>query len=193
MTRTFIALELNEALQRHLSGHIRSMARELPSLRWVNPTEIHLTLAFLGELSTEQLALAMQATEQAARAIAPFDYRLTHLGSFGSPRSVLWVGIAEPSGRLQQLHRLLNSALEQRAFAVDKRPFSPHLTLSRIKKPLKPEEQAILQQFLDGTLGSISSPPYHVQHLSVMKSDLSSTGARYTCLHNYAFLHTPSS
>lgn len=193
MTRTFIALELNEALQRHLSGLVRSMARELPALRWVNPAEIHLTLAFLGELSEEQLALSMQATERAARGIAPFDYRLTHLGTFGSPRSVLWVGIDEPSGRLQQLHRLLNSELEQRGFAVDTRPFSPHLTLSRIKKPIKPEEQAILQQFLDGTRGSISSPPYHVQHLSVMKSDLSSTGARYTCLHNYALLHTPSS
>lgn len=186
MTRTFIALELNEALQRHLSGLVRSMARELPSLHWVNPTEIHLTLAFLGELSAEQLVLSMQATELVARGSVPFDYRLTHLGTFGSPRSVLWVGIEEPSGRLQQLHRLLNSALEQRGFALDKRPFSPHLTLSRIKKPLKPEEQAILQQFLDGTRGSISSPPYHVQHLSVMKSDLSRVGARYTCLRNYA-------
>ena len=188
MTRTFIALELNEALQRHLSGHIRSMARELPSLRWVNPTGIHLTLAFLGEVSAEQLTLAMEATEQAARGIAPFDYRLTHLGSFGSPRSVLWVGIEEPSSRLPQLHRLLNSALQQRGFVVDTRPFSPHLTLSRIKKPIKPEEQIILQQFLDGKRGRISSPLYRVQHLSVMKSDLSSAGARYTSLRNYALL-----
>ncbi len=186
MTRTFIALELNEGLQRHLSGYIRSMAQELPALRWVNPAGIHLTLAFLGELSAEQLMLAMQATEQAARGIAPFEYRLTHLGSFGSPRSVLWVGIEEASGRLQQLHHSLNSALEQRGFAVDARPFSPHLTLSRIKKPIKPEEQVILQQFLDGKRSSVTSPLYRVQQLSVMKSELSPAGARYTALHDYA-------
>ena len=50
MTRTFIALEMNEALQRHLSGAIRLVAQALPNVHWVNPEGIHLTLAFLGEL-----------------------------------------------------------------------------------------------------------------------------------------------
>ncbi|HCJ34159.1 MAG TPA: RNA 2',3'-cyclic phosphodiesterase, partial [Ktedonobacter sp.] len=68
MTRTFIALELDESLQRYLGETIRQLAQELhgPALRWVDPAGIHLTLAFLGDLNDEQLAEAMRATERAA-------------------------------------------------------------------------------------------------------------------------------
>lgn len=188
MTRTFIALELDEALQRHLEGVIRQVARQLPALRWVDPAGIHLTLAFLGELSDEQIAEAMNATEVAARNVPPFEYGLTSPGIFGSPRQprVVWIGIDEPSGKLRQLHRALNAELEQRGFAVDTRPFSPHLTLSRVKAPLKPEEQAILQQFLNNKHSNSGSSAYRVKQISVMKSELSREGARYTSLRDYA-------
>src|SRR5947199_1188140 len=114
MTRTFIALESNESLQGHLSGIIRQMASQLSSPRWVDPAGIHLTLAFLGELSDEQLVEAMQAAELAAREVPSFDYRLSQPGVFGSPRQprVIWIGIDEPTGRLLQLHQVLNQELE---------------------------------------------------------------------------------
>jgi RNA 2',3'-cyclic 3'-phosphodiesterase len=189
MTRTFIALELNEALQRHLSEIIREMASALPDLRWVNPAGIHLTLAFLGELDDEQLAQATAATEAAAQQAQPFSYRLTRPGFFGSPRSprVIWMGIEELSGKLNQLHRLLNHELEQRGFEVDKRPFSPHLTLARVKAPLTPDQQQRLQRLLADPQLTRPSPPYHVNALNVMKSELSRSGAKYTPLKNVLF------
>ena len=58
MTRTFIALEMNEDVQHHLAELIRRMAQDLHNLRWVDPSSIHLTLAFLGELDDEQLPAA---------------------------------------------------------------------------------------------------------------------------------------
>jgi 2'-5' RNA ligase len=188
MTRTFIALELNEALQRHLSGMIRQMASALPNLRWVDPAGIHLTLAFLGELTDEQLAGAMQATEVAAQSIAAFDYRLANVGVFGSQRQprVIWVGIEEPSGTLLRLHHVLNRELEQRGFAVDTRPFSPHLTLSRIKTPLSPAEVQTLQRFIDDRHRFAASTAYHVSHINLMKSELSRAGAKYTYLKVYS-------
>ncbi|MBV9713247.1 MAG: hypothetical protein JO011_20280, partial [Ktedonobacteraceae bacterium] len=67
MTRTFIALEMNETLQGQLAKVIRQLAQALPRLNWVNPASIHLTLAFLGELDPARLEQAMQATEAAAR------------------------------------------------------------------------------------------------------------------------------
>jgi len=187
MTRTFIALELDESLQSYLGEIIHRMAQELPTLRWVDPAGIHLTLAFLGELSDEQLVEAMQAAELAARKVPPFGYRLSHPGVFGSPRQprVIWIGIDEPTSRLLQLHQALNRELEQRGFEVDKRPFSPHLTLSRIKAPLKPDEQQRLQRLIAARNVISSSSTYHVHHLSVMKSELSRTGARYTALENF--------
>jgi 2'-5' RNA ligase len=188
MTHIFIALELDEALQRYLRGTIRQVAADLPRFSWVNPSGIHLTLAFLGELSDEQLLQASQAAEAAAQHVAPFDYRLSHLGIFGSPRQprVLWVGIEETSGRLQNLHRALNKELEQQGFEIEKRAFSPHLTLARIKESLQAEEQQRLQRILHSPQFVPSSALCHVQQVSVMKSEIARTGTTYTCLHNYS-------
>ncbi len=153
MTRTFIALELKETLQRFLGDIISQAAQELPNLRWVNPAGIHLTM----------------------------------FGSSSQPR-VIWMGVEDlPSGQiqgspLQQLHRVLTRELELRGFEIEKRPFSPHLTLARIKQPLAPDEQQRLQRLLHSKKAGASSPLYRVDHLSVMKSELSRTGATYTCL-----------
>jgi 2'-5' RNA ligase len=185
MTRTFIALEMNEHVQRHLEGVIRRVARLLPSVRWVDPKSIHLTLAFLGELDDAQLADAISATEQAAQQIRAFDYSLSRIGTIGNPRSphVLWVGIDEPTGHLNRLHSLVHHELSQRGFEIDKRPFSPHLTLARLKNPLPQVEQQRLQQLLEGKQQNlVPTERYHVGRIHVMKSELSQTGAIYTSL-----------
>lgn len=182
MTRTFIALELDTEQQRFLDKVIRQGKYSLPDLRWVDPTGIHLTLAFLGELDDAQLERAIEAAEYAATLVQPFAYRLSGLGIFGPPRQprVLWMGVSEPAGILRVLHQALALALEQREFPVDSRPFSPHLTLARIKSPLTAEQLQLLQQLLSRY--HFASPAYHVAHLYVMKSELHRSGAQYTCL-----------
>jgi 2'-5' RNA ligase len=187
MTRTFIALELDESLQRFLGNVIHRLAQQLPSVRWVDPTGIHLTLSFLGELSDEQLSAAKQAADAAAQQITPFEFRLKELGMFGSqaqPR-VIWMGIEESSGNLFRLHGVLNRELELRGFEVDSRPFSPHLTLARIKQPLNADEQQTLHRLLASKESAPSSSRQYAHDLSVMKSELSRSGARYTCLQAY--------
>lgn len=190
MTRTFIALELNEALQRFLGEIISRISQELPALRWIDPSGIHLTLAFLGELTDIQLAEAVDASEDASQEATPFEYRIKGLGVFGSslqPR-VIWMGIEDlPSGKIQgspllQLHRLLTKKLELHGFEIEKRPFSPHLTLARIKQPLSPDEQQRFQRLFHSKQAGVSSPIYRMNNLCVMKSELLRTGALYTCL-----------
>ncbi len=190
MTRTFIALEMNEDVQRYLEGVIRQMAHVLPRLRWVDPAGIHLTLAFLGELTDEQLTEAMQAAEATAHRMNPFSYRISRVGIFGSPKSsrVLWMGIDEPSGTLTCLHSMLNKELEQRGFDVETRPFSPHLTLARVKAPLTSTEQKSLKEMLTKG-GNVSSKEYAAQSIHVMKSELTRKGATYTSLSEICF-HT---
>jgi 2'-5' RNA ligase len=186
-TRTFIALELDAVQQQFLENIIRRGKHLLPDLRWVDSTGIHLTLAFLGELDDTRLALAREATAYAASISQPFTYRLSGLGTFGPPRQprVLWMGVSEPSGSLHLVHQALSLALEQREFETEKRPFSPHLTLARIKSPLTPEQVQILQQLLSRY--QFASPAYRVSHLYVMKSELGRAGARYTCLQALPF------
>ncbi len=191
MTRTFIALEMNENLQHHLEHVIHQITQMLPNIRWVNPKGIHLTLAFLGELDDTQLADAMQAAERAAQQVNAFHYQLTRLDIFGTTRHprVLWMGIDEPSGILNKLQRILYQQLEQRGFQLDKRSFFPHLTLARAKAPLSPLEQQQLQQLLEGKQqGITSSEIYPVRRIDIMKSELSRTGANYTSLQSCPLL-----
>lgn len=179
---------MNAALQRHLEGVTRQVAQVLPRVRWLDPTGIHLTLAFLGELNDEQLSEAMNASATTARQVKAFSYHLSRLGIFGSPHHprIIWMGIEEPSGSLVRLHRMLNQELEQRGFEIDKRPFSPHLTLARIKAPLTPTEQQELQRLLAGDQRGIASPTdYPANLIHVMKSELSRSGAHYTSLREY--------
>jgi RNA 2',3'-cyclic 3'-phosphodiesterase len=188
MTRTFIALEMNEHMQSHLTGVIRQMAQALPRLNWVNPMGIHLTLAFLGELDAVHLEQVMQAAATAAPQVTAFSYRLTRIGIFGSPRQprVVWMGIEEKSASLTRLHHVLNQELELRGFATDRRPFSPHLTLARVKNPLAPGELERLQEILTGKQSELlSAAEYPVQYVNVMKSELSRSGAEYTCMKAY--------
>jgi RNA 2',3'-cyclic 3'-phosphodiesterase len=195
MTRTFIALKLNEALQRFLGEIISQISQKLPDLRWVDPQGIHLTLAFLGELSDEQLVKAIDAAKEAAHKATPFEYRLTGLGIFGSPQQprVICMGVEDlPSGKvqgspLQQVHRELSRELELRGFEVEKRPFSPHLTLARLKQQLTPDAHQRLQRILHSRLAGSSSTIYPVNTLCVMKSELSRAGAKYTCLKESSF------
>jgi RNA 2',3'-cyclic 3'-phosphodiesterase len=189
MTRTFIALEMNESLRSYLEEVIDRVAQVLRNAQVVKPAGIHLTLAFLGELNDVQLTEAMQATEAAAQQVSPFTYRLARPGIFGSvshPR-VLWMGIEEPSGSLGRLHRILNQQLEQRGFEIDRRPFSPHLTLARFKQPLTLDERQGLQRLLaTEQRGNVVVQRSPAEQVSVMKSELSRKGAQYTCLKQYA-------
>jgi 2'-5' RNA ligase len=188
MTRTFIALEMNANLQSRLARVIRQLAQKFPEIRWVDPTGIHLTLAFLGELDDEQLAAAQEAAEKAAHQVPLFSYHLSRLGTFGAPQQprVVWMGIEEPAGLLIRVHRVLNHELRERRFEVEKRPFAPHFTLARIKSPLSSDDLQRLQALLAGTqTGLLDNTEYPAQRVAVMKSELLRGGAHYTVLREY--------
>lgn len=190
MTRTFIAVRLPDAIRVQLALQIDTLKPRLPAaVRWVAPESLHLTLAFLGELDDPRLAAAEQATAAAAREGAPFTLALTHLGTFGPARAsrVIWAGVSGDIAALGNLQGRLASELELRGFPREDRPFSPHLTLARIKEPLRPDVARAIPDLLRAAPAEHGS--WQVHELCAMKSDLwtgpTRTTARYTCLHAY--------
>lgn len=191
MTRTFIAIELGETARVYLIREITRLARELPTLHWADPAGMHLTLAFLGELDSARLAEAQAAAEEAAPVVMPFALHIAGLGSFGplaAPR-VIWAGVAGDLPALARLHAALAAALERRGFALDTRPFAPHLTLARVRAPLPPAAVARLGELVRASQHATGRraqgagiPAIPVDRLSVMKSELVRPTARYTCL-----------
>lgn len=184
MTRTFLALELPDAVKNTLRRQIERLGRAIPETHWVNPESPHLTLAFLGEIDDAQLMAASESAAATARAHAPFTLRLDGLGTFGSAQAprVVWVGLAGDKTRLMQVQANVADELAARGFPREQRPFAPHLTLARIKKPLSDAALTALARLQ-------SEPPpkmtWRVDAISVMKSELVRPAARYTALSHW--------
>jgi 2'-5' RNA ligase len=182
MTRIFIALALSDAARETLRREVRRLARALPDVRFAAPDDLHLTLAFLGEVDDATLAQVIALGSDVASHSRPFELALAGLGVFGPPHAprVVWAGVGGETPRLLALQHRLADALEALGFPREQRPFSPHLTLARLKRPLNDATAQRLRAVLAGP------PPaptrWRVDDLRVMRSDLAATGARYTAL-----------
>jgi 2'-5' RNA ligase len=196
MTRTFIAIELNDEARRYLQQQLQQLASALPRVRWVNPETLHLTLAFLGELDDTQLEQAIQASREVAQASTSFVVRIGALGIFGpaqNPR-VIWIGLAGNLQPLLDLQARLAKRLGDAGFPPEERAYAPHLTLARIKTPLNSQELLTLRRIIPvpsagnsrgrrtSNANDLPRPEIPVAQLSVMKSALTRAGSEYTCL-----------
>lgn len=163
----------------------RELQRKIPAgiMRWVQPSGIHITLKFLGEIDADQVPVVEGQVAKIARVSSPVDINVGRLGAFPNARRprVVWVGIEEQSGVLQQIQIGLEEELAHIGFEREDRPFSPHLTLGRVRKEARPREvEAVASALSQIEIGDLAQ--FRAERLSLMRSDLAPTGARYTCL-----------
>src|SRR5205807_635855 len=105
---------------------------------------LHLTLKFFGDVPIGQIGDVSAAASVAARASGPFELILAGCGVFptrGKP-SVLWIGIEDPRGGLHNVQQALEEECAARGFTHDPRPYHPHLTIARIRKPQRVKDLA---------------------------------------------------
>lgn len=136
MARLFFALWPSDRTAEALGQLAREVADECGG-RPMPAAKIHLTLAFLGEVAPERF----EAVIGAARAVPPvaFDLRIDRLGAFRRSK-VAWAGITRMHPRLAELQQALERELRAREFALEERPFAPHVTLARkVERTLQPE------------------------------------------------------
>lgn len=182
--RTFIAIELDEALKQEL-GRLEGRLQDRVStgVKWVEPGSIHLTLKFLGSTPSSKIAEIETRLEEVALWFTPFWLRLGRVGGFPNlkrPR-VIWVGL---EGDIETLHKLqleVCRAIEDLGFPPEERSFTAHLTLGRVKDVLSEEERSRLREAML-TAESLPGGAFEVNSVSLMRSDLTPRGALYTCL-----------
>ena len=183
LLRAFIAIEIPPQIQQAIQQAISNLRRELnTSVRWVSPENIHLTLKFLGNISPAQVDALTSMLQAQADSVPAFDVQVGGLGSFpdGKRVSVLWVGLHAPA-ELAALSRGIESACARLGYESEKRGFSPHLTIGRVKQGVSSADaQKIRRAFEAATIDSLGVVRVDSAHL--FKSDLKRDGAVYTKL-----------
>jgi 2'-5' RNA ligase len=178
--RAFIAVDIGDEIRTALDELQRKLKKTHANVRWVKPGNMHLTLAFLGDLAPDKIEPLGTALDGALRGKVPFELVAAGTGTFGKPSHprVVWAGI-NGCPALLQLHAGVLAALLGAGVEYDHKPFSPHLTLGRVKGP--EHSESLLQKigkFKDSELGRTT-----VGAVELIQSSLAPHGAEYSVLH----------
>lgn len=181
--RLFFAVKLSDELKQELSKFLEPFLHIRARVKWVEPKNLHLTLKFLGETEKSQLEDLKQGAETAAATASPFEIALQDCGAFPNLRAprVFWIGVNDPEKRLTQLAKELDYNLSQFGWEREKRAFSPHLTLGRVK------DRSGLTQVSE-EFGRAKFPPVKlpVEAFYLVESQLRPAGPIYTDLVRFA-------
>jgi 2'-5' RNA ligase len=180
--RTFIAIEMAEGIRKQLADAQERLRAAGGSVKWVKPDQMHLTLRFLGEIEESAVDPVAEAIAAAASGVQPFEAAVVGLGSFppqGAPR-VVWVGVRD-AGPLVPLQKRLEEELERRGFGREDHPFTPHLTLGRVKDPRGARElRAAVDAQRETPFGAQT-----IEEILLIQSVLSPGGPAYTPLRRH--------
>jgi 2'-5' RNA ligase len=183
--RAFIAVELPDNTKRELTDlqEILKQACGSCPARWVAVENIHLTLNFLGDVPLSRLDAIKSAVTQACSGFDTFELALAGLGAFpslSSPR-IVWAGLNGNVEELSKIQKRLEQLLAGLGFVPENRPFSPHLTLARVRDEASAADKKRLGQAIGSTTCG-SDCGIHVGSISLIKSQLTPSGPIYTVL-----------
>ena len=185
MVRTFVAVTLEPEVLRALEeaqGRLRALDGGR-ACRWIGADGIHLTLHFLGDVPEGRLPAVFEAVARGCRCFAPIDIGIVGLGCFPNLRQprIVWAGVHEETGRLIDLQRAIGQELARVGYPPERRPFTPHLTIGRVRRDAARGDAAALGR-------SVSAQPQEVlakmrvERVHVIKSDLGPSGAVYAVM-----------
>lgn len=184
MLRAFIAIKLPVELQNAISRSIGQLKKASGNscVRWVPEENIHLTLNFLGDVPPSNVDLIKQMLSAEANKHPRFQISVGRLGAFPNSKRprIIWLGVEAPP-ELAVLQREIESGAARLGYPPEDRPFSPHLTLGRVRENISKSELTALCASLESTkIGVLGTP--QVESIHLFKSDLLPSGAVYTQL-----------
>ena len=187
--RLFVAVALPDRALRALGGAIDRLRTELSgAFRWSAPGTMHLTVRFIGGTPPERAPEITAALEEAAARCGPLELRLDGAGAFYRQErrrrtpTVVWAGLGGGVADLAALHDAVEAALTGGVGpAPETTAFRPHLTLARVRGAVTPVEADRLRLLL-AAVRFDDMPPFAVESVRLMQSELLPGGARHTTL-----------
>jgi len=156
----------------------------MPRVSWVKRGNIHLTLKFLGDIGANQIESINSVLQGVAESHSSFDMNLTGIGVFPELRRprVIWIGITRGAEQAIQLAEAVSNSLQPLGFQPEKRGFTPHLTLARIRNPVN--LQNVSSKFTQ--YDNLDIPTLKVDEIVFIRSQLHPQGSIYTPLKKFA-------
>ncbi|HEB51647.1 MAG TPA: RNA 2',3'-cyclic phosphodiesterase [bacterium] len=176
--RCFVALDLPRPVKNHLHK-VTAPLRERFDLKWVAPDQMHVTLVFAGDVEERAARELGHAVQEVA--LPPLSLSLASFGVFppkGLPR-VIWAGLGGDVEALRALHEELAARAEQIGVPREKRPFSPHVTVARLKSAFS--ALALLDRVHELS-AELKKKPFAPTGLTLYRSTLTPGGPRHEAL-----------
>jgi 2'-5' RNA ligase len=179
--RTFIAIDLGKSIRDRCLALQDTLVRGGAELKWVEEENIHLTLLFLGEVEDRELPALCKAVADCCAERDAFPLSVESVGCFPNPRRprIVWVGVGAGSEEVRALHDALEPPLlELGCYRREDRPYTPHITLGRIKGDRAPDALAASLARQAKWRGGETT----VREVCVFSSELTPQGPIYTVL-----------
>jgi 2'-5' RNA ligase len=175
MFRAFIAVEIESSPE--LEEFSRAVKGTEAPLKMVNLDIIHVTMKFLGDTDEALIPQIEEVMKKAVEGIEPFTVKITGTGAFPNLNrlSVIWAGMenAETLGRIAEI---LNKGLEPLGFRQERKKFSPHVTIARVKGGRNKDRLVeVIHDFENKEFGT-----FEVNRIILKKSVLTTQGPIYT-------------
>jgi RNA 2',3'-cyclic 3'-phosphodiesterase len=175
--RLFVGIRVSVATANALAGCAETLARRSKdagvAIKWVAPVNYHVTLKFLGFTRDDAVRSVEDALTAAALGVTGWKIKVARLGAFESfdRATVLWAGIEDPAPLIALAARI-DSATAALGFAIDSRPFHPHVTLGRLRetRALKDVVLPMSEQMFGDT---------RVDAITLLESETKSSGSVY--------------
>lgn len=175
MLRLFTGIGLPAALRKK----VHLLHGGIPGARWTHPEDYHITLSFIGSVDE---ATAEEVDDALSRIRQPrFELALKGTGFFarGETPGYLWLGV-EQSDALHLLKEKIDHALESRRIPFEKRKYTPHLTLARLKHADEPKLAEFMREH-----NLFSAPPFVVDNFSLYISHQANEAPLYEAAAEY--------
>lgn len=179
--RVFIAINLPKETRKELENLQKDLGRKHWPVRWEKPEKIHITLAFLGNLSSSRLSQLQAAIEKGSKEARPFEISFKGLGvfpDFVKPR-IVWAGLKGDLKSLARLQKSLENELKKAKIWFDKKPFVPHVTIGRVRKGISKGALQDLGKKIKKLRKIDFQSKILVDAVNIMKSDLLPKGSVY--------------
>ena len=184
LNRCFVAVEIPDELKILIDEYISSLKKISPDIKWIKAKNLHVTIKFLGEIPQGLLSKVQSELSGISNVVKPFEMSVGDAGFFPNqfkPR-VIWLGMQNDNNNsLFKLHKWIDEKLEPLGFEREKRRFSPHLTLGRIKLPANHQS---LTEYINQHKFQIYK--INVSDVVLMKSILKPGGVEYSKIKDYS-------